>query len=329
MKVGMPVLSMMIALASASACRNAGSDADAAKARGLAHADQGKYDLAILEYNSAIKMKPEDADAYNSRGNAFAAKHESDRAIQDYDTAIRLRPNSPFAYNNRGAVLATKDKFDRAIADFDQAIKLKPDYAGALNSRGFAYQLKGDYAHAIQDFSESIKLTPEAPAAYRNRANAEFIVGRFADAASDLERSLKFHQTSVNVQPTKRLNETGAYTVVWLHVAKMRQGQDDTREFAANSALVDSASWPAPVIRFYEGKLTADRLVAGTANADPKEVKDQRCGAEFFAGQAALWRKQMAEARKRFEATREFCSERYTEHAAAAAELARLGIAGR
>ena len=139
--------------------------------------------------------------------------------------------------------------------------------------------------------------------------------------------ALKF--TSAATPPPRHFDETGAYTVVWLHVARMRQGQDDAAEFAANSARVDSTSWPRPVIAFFAGKLTADQLVSGTANAEERQRNDQRCGAEFFAGQAAMWTKQPAEARKRFEATRATCSKRYTEHAAAVAELARLGASAK
>jgi lipoprotein NlpI len=323
MKERMSVLLLMLVLASASACGNEGPDADGARARGLAFMGEGKYDLAIQAFDSVIAQRPNDADAYNSRGNVYAAKREPDRAIQDYDSAIKLNPNNPFAYKNRGVVYSTKDEYDRAIQDLDQAITLKPDFSGAFNSRGFAYHLKGDYERAVQDYDQSIRLAPTSAAAFRNRANARFILGRFADAASDLERSLELYEAAT--PPTAHLNETGAYAVVWLHVAKTRQGQDDAAEFAANSARVDSTSWPSPVIAFYSGKLTADQLVAGTATAEPRLRNDQRCGAEFFAGQAAMWKKQPAEARKRFEATRATCSKRYVEHAVAEAELRRLG----
>lgn len=327
MKAGMSALALILFLASVTACRKTGSDGDAARARGIAHLDQGKYDLAIQEFDRAIANKPDDADAYNSRGNAYAAKRELDRAIQDYDSAITLRPNNAFAYKNRGTTYASKDQFDRAIQDLDQAIKIKPDFAGAFNSRGFAYYLKGDYARAVQDYSQAIQLTPDGGAAYRNRANALFVLGRFAEAAGDLEHSLKLHTGTSATQPAKYLDETGAYTVVWLHVARMRQGQDDAAQFAANSARVDSTTWPGPVIAFFDGKLTADQLVAGAAGAEERLRSDQRCGSEFFAGQVALWKKQLAEARKRFEATRATCSKRYTEHATAVAELGRLGAA--
>jgi lipoprotein NlpI len=263
------------------------------------------------------------AEAYDKRGSSYAAKREYEHAIASFDSAIQLRPNFASAYRNRGISYVAKDEFDRAIQDFDSAIKLNPEYAGAFNSRGFAKQLRGDYESALLDFDRTITLAPENALAYRNRANVEFILGRFGDAARDLERSVQFVQASS--PPAARFNETGGYAVVWLHVAKMRQGLDDTAEFRANSARIDSTYWPRPVISFFEGKLTADQLVAQTASVtDPKLRDDQRCGAEFFAGQAAIWKKQLAEARRRLTTMSTTCSKRFVENAAAVADLRRL-----
>ena len=328
MKHTVSAVCLILGLASATACGRAGADADAVRARGVANLDSGKVDLAIARFDSAIQMNPKDADAYNSRGGAYASKNEHDRAIASFDTAIRLRPNLPLAFRNRGVSQRDKGDFDRAIQDLDQAIKLKPDYASAFNSRGFVYQLKGDYERALQDYDRSIELAPQSSAAYRNRANVRFILGRFSDAASDLERSVDF--VKATTPPTARFDETGSYAVVWLHVAKMRQGQDDAAEFATNSARVHSTDWPRPVISFFEGKLTADQLVAQTASvADARLRDDQRCGAEFFAGQAALWKKQLVEARKRFETMTTTCSKQFIEHAAAMADLGRTGTAAK
>ncbi len=326
MKERLSVLLLVAAAAFAASCSKPAADANAVRDRGLAYLNQGKYDEAIKAFDSAIAMKPDDADAWNSRGNALASKHETDRALQSYDSAIAHRPNSPFAYKNRGASFATKDDFDRAIKDFDQAITLKPDYAGAFNSRGFAYQLKGDFDRALQDYDRSIQLAPGSEAAFRNRANTRFILGRFADAAADFRQSLKLHTGMVTTPAGTWLDETGSYAVVWLHAANMRAGLDDAAELATNTARVDSTTWPGPVLAFFAGKLTADQLVAWAARAEPRLRSDQHCGSEFFAGQVAMVKKQPAEARKRFEETRATCSKRYTEHAAATADLARLGV---
>jgi lipoprotein NlpI len=324
----MTAVLLTLALGTAMGCGKSKADAAAAvKARGVYQLQAGKYDAAIQTLDSAITMRPDDADAFNSRGNAYASKKDLDRAIQDYDSAITLRPQQPFAYKNRGTAFAAKDDVERAIQDFDKAIALKADFAGAYNSRGFAFQRKGEYERALQDFDKSIQLAPGSAPAFRNRANLHFILGHYAESASDLERALQFYESESKL--SDRFNETAAYAVVWLHVAKMRLGQNDSVEFASRSARIDSVAWPRPVVSFFTGKMTADQLVANTANAEERLRNDQRCGAEFFAGQVAMAKKQTAEARKRFEATKTFCSKRYVEHMVAEAELGRLGVAAK
>lgn len=325
---GTTAMLLTLALGSTIGCGKSKADAAAAvKARGVYHLQAGRYDLAIQAFDSAIALRPDDSDAFNSRGNAYASKKDLDRAIQDYDSATKLRPQQPFAYKNRGTAYAAKDEVDRAIQDFDKAISLKPDFAGAYNGRGFALQRKGEYERAIKDFDKSIELAPGSAAAFRNRANLHFILGHFAASASDLEKALQFYETEGTLSDP--YNETAAYAVVWHHTAKLRLGQNDSAEFASRAVRIDSVSWPRPVVSFFTGRMTADQLVANTASAEERLRNDQRCGAEFFAGQAAMARKQTAEARKRFEATKQFCSKRYVEHMVAEAELGRMGAAAK
>ena len=75
------------------------------------------------------------AIAYNNRGNAYTAKGEYDLAIKDFEQAIKLNGDFTKAFNNRGVVYRKKGEFDRAIEDFNQAIKLDPNYASPFANR--------------------------------------------------------------------------------------------------------------------------------------------------------------------------------------------------
>src|SRR6266852_7996595 len=107
--------------------------------RGNAYTLKGMYDRAIVDYSSAIRLKPDNADAYRDRGMAYGLSGQYDRAIADYSTAIRLTPGDPEVYYGRGTGYYNKGQYDRAIADFDRAISLRPDYAEAFHNRGSAY----------------------------------------------------------------------------------------------------------------------------------------------------------------------------------------------
>jgi tetratricopeptide (TPR) repeat protein len=74
--------------------------------------------------------------AFNNRGVARRLKGEYDVALQDYNEAIRLNPISASQYNNRGVIYRIKGDYDRAIADYDTAIKLNTNYTAAFFARG-------------------------------------------------------------------------------------------------------------------------------------------------------------------------------------------------
>lgn len=100
------------------------------------------------------------AGAYYNRGSAYAAKGQYDVAIADFDQAIRLNPNYVPAYYNRGVAYAEKRQYDSAIADFDQAIRLNPNDAVAFWLRGQAKEVKGDIPGADADFARARQINP-------------------------------------------------------------------------------------------------------------------------------------------------------------------------
>jgi tetratricopeptide (TPR) repeat protein len=128
--------------------------------RGFAYTDKKDYELAIADFDQAIRFDPKDARTYNNRGNAYADKGDIDRAIADYDQAIRLDPNNVFAFFNRGNNYGEMKDYDRAIADFEQVIRLDPKYAPAYYGRGMSKRARGDIAGGNADIAHARELDP-------------------------------------------------------------------------------------------------------------------------------------------------------------------------
>jgi tetratricopeptide (TPR) repeat protein len=111
--------------------------------RGLTHAHEGDYDLAIEDYDAAIRLNANLANAFAARGAAYAHKRDYDHPIQECDQALRLKPSFPDAFYSRGLAYADEAAYDRAIADYDRALRLSPNDANAIYHRGVAYAKKG------------------------------------------------------------------------------------------------------------------------------------------------------------------------------------------
>lgn len=251
-----------------------------------------------------------DAGALTSAGVTHLQMRQYERAIRDFDRALALQPGLVVAWRQRALAYRSKGDYERALADFEQAILLAPSDARLYTERGVAYELLGDYASAIRDFNRAIAFKPNHAAAIEGRGRANFYVGNFAQAAADLQRALA-------------LDSADAYGTIWLHLARQRLSQDDSEDFAAHAALLDSTRWPAPVVRYMLGGLHADSLRALAAAAE-LNGQSQRCVVSFYLGEEALLNGEPASAVSLFDETRTTCPRELNEHRAALAELQRL-----
>ena len=68
------------------------------------------------------------SEAYKNRGDTYCKGHEYELAIKDYEKAIRLKPDYAEAYKNRGDAYCKRHEYELAIEDYEEAIRLKPDY---------------------------------------------------------------------------------------------------------------------------------------------------------------------------------------------------------
>ncbi|MBO0758765.1 MAG: tetratricopeptide repeat protein, partial [Bradyrhizobiaceae bacterium] len=175
--------------------------ATAHNARGVAYYQSGDYDLAIADFNEAIRIYPRLAKAYYNRGIVDRAKGDLDKAIASFSDAIRLDAKYILPLNNRGLVYDEKGDYDRAIADFTEAIQLDPKYVFALNNRGLAYAVKTDYDRAIADFSEAIQLDPKYVNAFYNRSRAYKSKADADHASADYQQVLQLNPSLAPVLP--------------------------------------------------------------------------------------------------------------------------------
>ena len=178
--------------------------------RGVAYDELGQNQLAIEDYNEAIRLKPDLAGTYNNRGVVYNKLGQYQLAIEDYNKAIRLKPDYAKTYNNRGFVYNKLGQYQQAIEDYDEAIRLKPDYAGAYNNRGIAYNMLGQNQLAIEDYNKAIRLKPDYAEAYNNRGNVYNNLGQYQLAIEDYNEAIRLKPDYVNAY----LNRGFIYTKI-------------------------------------------------------------------------------------------------------------------
>jgi tetratricopeptide (TPR) repeat protein len=87
--------------------------------------------------------QPDRIKAALARAAAYDRKQQYDLAIADYDTALRLVPAQADAFNHRGEVWRRKGDRPHALADFAAAIRLNPEHSPArANYKSLAQELE-------------------------------------------------------------------------------------------------------------------------------------------------------------------------------------------
>lgn len=313
--------------------------------RGRALATKVDLDRAIADFDEAIRLAPDDADTYIDRGNAYADKHDPDRALADYTAAIERDPTSALAHYNRGIIYYHKADLDQAIADYDEAISLNPDYTDAYSNRGLAYREMGDLDRAIEDLNEAIRLAPNDASNYMRRGLAYHQKGDAGRAIADYDEAIRRDPRNAaafgsrgqvrlgsdnakalaDLARATELDPKDPYYALWLDIAAHRAGKASRLPQAIEN--IDMTAWPAPVIRFYLGQLTADAALTTADDPDRVTTRAQLCEAHFYIGAFALRRNAKSEAAGLFQRAVDDCPKSFVEWSGAIAELKTLAPA--
>jgi tetratricopeptide (TPR) repeat protein len=273
--------------------------------------ERKELDIALGDYNEAIRLNPNAAQVFNNRGTVWAAKQEYDKAITDYNEAIRLDPNFAVAYFNRGIAWAAKHDYDKAIASYNEAVRLDPKYVYAYDVRAIAWAAKQEYDKAIADFDEAIRIDPKFVYAYNGRGIAWAAKQQYDKAITDFNEGIRLGGWK---------GPRSGYTVIVGYFAALRAGRNDQAKALLDDAAArcDKSVWPYPVVEYLRGERNQDKLLAAATDND--KMTEVRC----FLGLDLIQKKEKDLAVAHFRWVKEHGNPRSLEYAIALAELDRL-----
>jgi tetratricopeptide (TPR) repeat protein len=118
------------------------------------------YQIAIQNYNEAIRINAVYAEAYLGRGQAYYQLKDYQNALKDYDEAIHQNPEQFETFFWRGLIHYQSKNYNQAIEDFTQIIQQYPNKGEAYYFRGSAYKKSGKSKLGIQDIKKAAELLP-------------------------------------------------------------------------------------------------------------------------------------------------------------------------
>ena len=152
--------------------------------------DEGKYQLAVENYNLALEIKPKDVELLNERGLAYQNLLKYDSALMDFKRAEEISPDY-YTFFNIAYTLDLLGNIKESVEYYNKSIELKSDYFYSYNNRGTGYFRLKKYAKAVKDYTISIELKDDYYLGYHNRGLTYFKLKKYKKAISDYKKAMK------------------------------------------------------------------------------------------------------------------------------------------
>ena len=157
-------------------------------------------DSVLILCDIALSYDDEVSLAYVIRGDYYRETEKPEMAIREYDKAIRINPNDYVAYLAKGVLYYWSCDFILAIDNFQKAMTLNRDklLPAMLSSISYAYLASGFLEKARDYCMESFRLSADSLSYYYVLSDIESCPGNYKNAINYLEKALA--RDSVNFQ---------------------------------------------------------------------------------------------------------------------------------
>ncbi|MCX5912272.1 MAG: tetratricopeptide repeat protein [Deltaproteobacteria bacterium] len=128
--------------------------------RGRAYAGKGDLDRAIAEYTRSLGLDPfphKSGITYVDRGDAYLAKEKYELALLDYQNALKSFPEDPYTFSRIGRSLYSLERYGEASRIFQQGLEKAKD---ENQKADLNYELAMSYA-ALGEYSKAAILMGE------------------------------------------------------------------------------------------------------------------------------------------------------------------------
>ena len=111
-------------------------------------------------YDSFFQTKSPGDNAFIT-GDKFFENGDYERALTEYETALRQNPEAPYLVRAKARALMQLERNDEALSWFDRAVEYQPFFGGTYANRGILYDRMGQYDLAIRDYEKALELDQE------------------------------------------------------------------------------------------------------------------------------------------------------------------------
>ena len=192
--------------------------------RGLSYDRLKKYDLAIADFTTAIKMDSTDMASFIDRGLSKMHAGKLEKAIVDFNHVIRLKINRRMTENAiywKAQIHYSQQKFEETIADCDQYFLINPNDPELYFIRGSANGMLRNFEESIKDYDEAIELNPNYYQALANRGTTKI---NLLTGNGNLQPSKKETRSACkDLKKAKELGDNSVDDLIYVYCDKKRK----------------------------------------------------------------------------------------------------------
>jgi len=157
-------------------------------------ADNNDYTSAIKMLTDGLRVNPLDTDMLVNRAGYFTCQGKFALAISDYDLCLKHRPDTYEAWKYRANAKFASGDVEGAMVDYRNTMSMEPNDASILNNCGIALLALGQYETALEYFKNVLGIhSPAADAAVEGVKHNIATTKMFIKEKNPSIKSLELH----------------------------------------------------------------------------------------------------------------------------------------
>jgi tetratricopeptide (TPR) repeat protein len=125
----------------------------------FAYQEQGRFDLAVAEFQKTADLEPPTADLLIDWGLAYDGLNQPEMALSKFREAAAKTP-SAHVYTQIGYIYAKRSQWNEANEAFDMAARIDPGFAITYLYKGQVHLAKNELPAALAEFQHALQLDP-------------------------------------------------------------------------------------------------------------------------------------------------------------------------
>jgi Tfp pilus assembly protein PilF len=154
---------------------------------------QGKPEMAFLQYNKVLQKKPDDLNVLYKRGMVFLTRGLNEDAMNDFRAVLSKDPSHALAQQGMGLVFYKMKNYPEARQHFQQALKSNPRLWVSHNFLGLMYDYEQQSGSAVEQYQAAIAINPDDASLYNNLGVSYSLNGEYDKAVETFARGLKIN----------------------------------------------------------------------------------------------------------------------------------------